>query len=424
MRRPRQQAASLVVNIRWLALHALIGRASWFAALLLVARAVGAGDYGELTFYLALWLIVARGLGLGLDVWVNRAIAGSDDPDARAAAAAAAVGLRLVLVGVAVAAISLAVVWFRPGLIVAVLSFVLVGVRQLAESLREVLVGVYQGHERMRDQALVLLPWEVAQLAAVALLSFTFGVTSPVLLLTVLLAVSYAKVCALLFRLRRFGTRPGAAAYPLGRALREGALLGVVALLALAIGKIDVLLLRGLVDPVTVGNYALAYLFIEAADVLLGTVRQALFPRLTWLAASDPARFRGLLLRGLLFFATIAAAASGAVWLLQGSLLRWLLLDSYPLALAYLPWLSLALPFLSLAGALGSANISCGNQAAVWRLQLLGLTVNVALNLLLIPRYAGFGAVLATLLTYALMTAGHSWILRPQLRPRLHPAHD
>jgi len=405
----------IINNAKWLTLFALFGRASWLISLLLFGRAVGPALFGEFSVYIAFWLIASRFLGLGLEIWVNKSIASNRKETERLKITAIAQRLRVMLVGIGYSLI-LAGSYFLPEALVQFsFVFLLLALRQFAESLREVQVGVLQGREEMKLQAIALIPWDLAQLILVLFCVMIAPMEKFFLLVLLLTLVSFGKIATLRTVIRKHTpSSPKIIVISFleyQNAARESFLFGFGMLLAIGFGKVDILLLKHFSSPEMVGNYSMAYLFLNACGIILGIVRQALFPSLAHFSSSAKDKFIQLASQSsLVFFLSglVGAVLLGAI----GPMLLRLTGSSFTYAPHLLVLLACSLPWIALTSILGNAINAGGLIKKGVCIQLIGLLSNIAANFYWIPQYGGAGAAYAMLLASSVTALGYALILR------------
>ena len=194
------------------------------------------------------------------------------------------------------------------------------------------------------------------------------------------------------------------------KVLKESVFFGISIALALALGKLDIIILRTLTNPVVVGNYSAAYVFLDACVIGLGVVRQALFPNLARLFSTSRKKYLELTVKSSAVLFLIGIVGTVAIILAAPFSLE-IIGKSFDKAPELVRWLSLSLPFLSLSGALGGAVIAAGQAKSAVLIQAAGLLCNIAANYLLIPRYQAVGAACATFLTYFVTSVGYACIV-------------
>jgi len=198
--------------------------------------------------------------------------------------------------------------------------------------------------------------------------------------------------------------------------LSQGWIIYLGSIFAVIYMKIDQVMLKWMVGAEAVGVYAVAAQLSEAWYFLPTAIVASFFPRLIKLHASDTERFnlRFQQLFDMLFILAIAVAI--IVTLVAEPLISLLFGAEYQQSASILVihvWggvfifmRALFSRWILIEGALMFSLITQG----------LGALANISLNLLLIPRYGGEGAALATVMSYAIA----SWVAllaHPKTRP-------
>lgn len=196
-----------------------------------------------------------------------------------------------------------------------------------------------------------------------------------------------------------------------GARARWGGLLGVavpVGLAGLFISiyyRLDAVLLLQLAGEREAGVYGAAYRILDPLLFLPQSVTAAVFPVLSAIRTSDPARVRRLVQRGAEYMAVISLPALAVTVVLSGPIISLLFGPEFARSADVLPVLMIAFVAIcygSLAGALAPV---LGLQ---WRLTIYaatGAAANVALNVVLIPPFGALGSAWATVVTEGLTMA-------------------
>jgi O-antigen/teichoic acid export membrane protein len=173
---------------------------------------------------------------------------------------------------------------------------------------------------------------------------------------------------------------------------------GVLVLVFALYYRIDMMMLEWMRGSEEVGMYAAAYRFVDVVIVLAASLGAPFYPRFSGLVRSDPAGARALLESVWRPFLALALPLSLGVYLVadETTLLLWG--PEFAAAggiLRVLAWVAVPLVWVYVANqALLAAN-------RVWTLAAVytaGALLNVALNLLFIPRHGAQGAATATLI--------------------------
>lgn len=175
--------------------------------------------------------------------------------------------------------------------------------------------------------------------------------------------------------------------------------------------RIDVLLLERLTGSLaTVGQYGLAYRFVDLGAAASGILVTASLPVFSRLNLESPARFSSRSARaawgagGLgLGLALCFTGGGGLLALLGGG-------SAFEAAASYLRVLGWVFPFYFAEAMWGTALIAA--ERARWNVvgNLVGLVTNFALNLYAIPRWGALGAAGATVLSQALEASVYAYL--------------
>lgn len=232
-----------------------------------------------------------------------------------------------------------------------------------------------------------------------------------------------AVVCALQVRAAR---RHAHIAWRAGRALWKPLMkvavpMGIAGVLITIYYQIDSVLLLQLSSPEEAGFYGAAYRFLAPLLVLPAAVMSSFFPVLSAVNASDPERVRRLVQRAAELMTVISLPALAVGVALSDQIVNALYGDQFARTAEVLPVLIIAyvsICFGSLAGFLAPLlNLQ-------WRLAIysgIGAIANIALNVLLIPRYGALGSawvtVVTEVLTMTLMLGTALLTLRLRVQP-------
>lgn len=420
----RRAAAAL--SLLWLA--TLAGAAMTFLAQTLLARRLGPQEFGLFASSLATVTMVAPLAGFGLSQFRLRAY-GAEGWDAdrwsrsslRFSVATTAIAIGIIaawaLAGAPVDAQTRSTLLVLSPLVVGLFAVDLVGSKLRLE-------------ERYRSLAGWQLLTPAGRLAVALLVLAVPSATAPWVALgycivaLVTIALALPQVRAMLggaIDLQGHGPRVAAApASPGVMTLWSQAwAYGLAAVLYPVFFQISTVLLKYLGDDAQAGRYGVAMAVMTAIYLLPATIYQKfLLSKLHRWAVHDKRKFwrvhrlgnRGMLAGGLAIGATLAALAPWAVPMAFGA--------QYRGVVAPLMVLAICIPIRFLSTAIGSALLTEGHMRYRVVAMALAALAAVALNALLIPRYAELGAASATIAAEAVllltMVRGVRRMPRPQ----------
>ena len=376
-----------------------------------VARYLGPRDYGLLSFALAWVALFTPFAALAHERVVVRDLVAS--PDRTHAVLGSAAALRGLGGVAAYAAAVLGMMALRPHDALALQLVMVTAVVMILQPFNVIELW-YQSQVRARDAVLALA---VASLLTAALRvalivskaqlpAFAWATVAEAALVGVMLVAVYQT------RERGLGTWRAALAE--GRSLlRDTAPLLLTGGMIQIYMRIDQVMLGQMASAAELGAYSAAVRLVEAWYFLPTAVVASVFPTIVEAQRSNPALFYERLQRLYGATAALAYAIALPTCLLSGWIVRVLFGAEYAHAAPMLAVLIWSLVFTSLGVARGGFLISMNWTRPYLMTVTLGGVTNVVLNLLLIPRYGGMGAVIASLVAYWVATHGSCFVYRP-----------
>jgi O-antigen/teichoic acid export membrane protein len=193
--------------------------------------------------------------------------------------------------------------------------------------------------------------------------------------------------------------------------LRRSAHIVGAAVLGLIAFNSDLIILRYVHGAETAGYYAAAYMPISLAINLGLAYRMSLLPALSRLAPT-PELQRGLYHTALAHVFAAVAPTAFAGMLLAPAAILFLFGGAYAPAGPVLQLLIWAIPLAQLREPAVAALVAARREDRLLHQNAVGTAVNLALNVLLIPRYGMMGAAIATVATEAVRFALAVWFAR------------
>jgi O-antigen/teichoic acid export membrane protein len=176
--------------------------------------------------------------------------------------------------------------------------------------------------------------------------------------------------------------------------------LGIANMAWLAYNRIDMVMLSKMKTAEALGLYGLVYRFVELAWPVSFLFVVSVYPLLSrYYRSGDGERFRRLLQRSLDILSLLAIGLATGLIVFAEPIISFVASDEFLPAATSLRILSLAIVLIWLGNLIYHALFAIGKQAAAAWAALLGLVVNVGLNLILIPRFGFNGAAAATVVT-------------------------
>lgn len=409
----RPGLARIMGNVGWLSADKLVRLGLGLLVGVWIARHLGPEDFGLLSYAAAFVAIFGIVGTLGLPSIVVRDLV--KDPEGQGTTLGTAAALHLAG-GLAAFALAVAAIgWARPDDPLVRLAVVILG---SALVLRATDVVVYWFEARVRSKYVVWTRSGVfVVFAAVKVALILAG--APVLhFVWALLAEAAVSALALLAVYLRRGPSPGTLRVRWGRATRILGDAWPLALAGIAVGvymKIDKIMLGQMIGNEAVGVYSVAVRLSEVWYFIPMTIVASVFPAIVEAKRQGEALYHRRLQELYDLMVLLALAVAVPMTFLSGWLIMLLFGAAYQAAgpvLAIHIWAAL---FVFLGVASGKWFIVEDRQILSLQRTAAGAAVNVALNLVLIPRFGVVGAAWATVLSYAL--AGMFFdILQPPTR--------
>lgn len=388
-------------NALWLIVAQVAGKAASFLFVVVVARAVEVREFGYFSFaisFVPLFLLLGT---FALDGVLVREIA--RDPGALSELFGAGLVVRcsLGLAGLALA-VALAPLFVGGGTALAAVA--IVGLALFLDELSSLVGAVFKAFEQMQLYALLILVNRLLS-TALALGALALGKGLVAVCVTYLLGSLGALVFGAVALRRRFpaaGIRDVRAPV-VRRLVQTAAPLGVAGVFNTAVFRVDAVMLQAIRGPVELGLYGAAYRFFETLLFATWALSSAALPRMSRAGAGTETKRTFELTAGLVvtFYLPIAVGAPfAAEWLMTT-----IFSARYADAAAIIPVLAAAASFYGLAYLARMGALALGEGSAIAWIAGGVLAVNVAGNLVAIPRWGFEGAAWTMLLTEAVEAA-------------------
>jgi polysaccharide transporter, PST family len=390
---PESGARRYAANAAWLLLAQVAAKGASFVFVVVVARSLGARDFGLFSFALAfvpLFLVFGR---LGLETTVVREIARDRNRLSELFASGLALRVSLGLVGLAIA-LATGPLFLDGGRAWAVLA--VVGAALLLDELSGFVGTVFRAFERMRYHALVVV--------VNRFLSTGLALAVVVLdgdLLAICLVYLAGSAGALAYAYGAFRRNFPPIDWKRGRRsvvralVTTGLPIGVAGILNTALFRVDTVLLQAIRGPVEVGLYNVAYRFFESLLFVAWALGNLTLPRVSRHGAGRAAArdLETAVALSLSFYLPLAVTLPfAAEWLVTA-----VFSEQYASAADTVAVLTAASALYSVAFAARIGAIALGKTVSIAGVAAVALVVNVAANAWAIPRYGFEGAAWSTL---------------------------
>ena len=376
-------------NILKLSLGDFVSKAAYFLAFVYMAQKLGVANYGVLEFAIAVRTYLLLLADAGLELWAIREAAKGVNVSALASRVIPA---RLMLAAIALSATGILTAAPVNANLRRILPLLTLTVLVQAFNLK----WVFMGQERMARVAIGLVASQLVFAGCIVVLVHR---PSDLILVPAAFLAGEIVMAAYFWRLfvQAHGTPKLVADWGGIRSMMQPVLtLGAGQCLGLMNYNVDSILIGVMLGPVAVGWYAAAYKPVTAVLALPVTYYGGLFPALSRSFKDDRERFRVLLMRSLRFTAIFAMPLGVGGTLLAEPVVRLLFGARYAPSIPALQLLSWSAVLVTLRGNFRHTLNAVGKQRLDLACAATAAILNVALNLLLIPRYRIVGAAAAT----------------------------
>ena len=386
-----------------------------FLAAVIIARHLGATDFGVFTFSFAATTLAITIFQAGLTPLVVREIA----RDRRQAPHYLTLSLVVRLIGgviiVAVAAAIFAATR-APGAAAAAVAAASLGLATLMASFTD----VFQAFERMEFVAAVLI---FNNLVLLGLVAYSASVHADVLWVLGAYAAANALslVAAAIVCVAKFATpSPRVSPRALWSFCRRAVPFSLSALVASLYWRSDRILLKIFAGDRAVGIYGAASSIVEGLVLVSGSFREAVYPVLARFWPASPEPFRDASRTAFKFLVALAVPIGVGTSLVAYKLFPFIYGHEYAAGwpvLAVLIWALVAIFVRELTAA---TMFALDMQKLVLASNAIGAATSIAANALLIPRFSFMGAALAGVITAFGTTAFNLILIRAKVR-KIYP---
>lgn len=377
-----------------LAVGELVGKVATLGLLVYAVRALTPLDFGAFNYALAFGAMLAVLPSWGLDALLIQQV-GADTSRlpgqyAQLLLLRTVLAVPVVIVGVTIGMVERPTAQARYAIVALLVAAVLESYAHAPRAAAGVM--------RAQASTAVILALQRIVTAVAGVLSLLFG-TGLVGLSTAYLGATLAGTTALFLWIRRAGVRPAwraVGARELARTARRSVPLGIDALVAMALFRLDVLILGWIHGDTMVAEYSAPKRLVETVLFVAWAVARVAYPAMA-AARDDVRRCLHALRAGVSATAFFFVPFAALMITLGGGILELLFGGYYAdRGTAELSVLSVT-PFFFAIGYLYSyAFVARGQSAVALTTSVVAVVLHLALNLLLIPVWGAMGAAVAT----------------------------
>lgn len=383
-----------------------------------VVRLLGADAFGQYAAVLAFGALFTFIGDLGLSPYLVREVArmrdDEDGPERVRHLVSNVLAIRIILSTIA-AILMIFAAWLTGRPLVMIGAIALGSIGLLMYSVQGTSDAMLAGYERLElSAAAKVINQFVFVLLGVAALALGTGyyglIVASLIGIFVMSNFCWRSVRRLGFRLRQVD--PSIWISMLRAALPFG-------LIGFALGmswQFDSVLLNVFRNDAETGYYNAAYNLIFSAVVISHVLNTSLYPSLSRHVVRETASPSALYERFLRYLIIIALPIAVGGWALADKIVPFLFDRQYLPAIAALRILIWVVPFMYVSEFLGYVVVVAGHERRVARSVLVSTALNVALNIVLVPRFGFKAAAVMTVLTEVVLVSQYVWLLSAVLR--------
>jgi O-antigen/teichoic acid export membrane protein len=388
--------ASILVGVQ------VISKLLGTVLVIVAARLLGVADYGLYTFATTFGLIFGLLAAFGFAQLVAREVARDLSRTGQTLGSILVLEAVLTVVAALAMMVTLRVLHYPADRLWIV---VIIGLSMVLNSVLNVITAFFRAHQRMELEAVTRIVFSVFNLVlGLAVLLAGYGIVP---LALAQLAVFVVVLALSVFLAVRVLARPQfSRSWPAYRQLlvagRPFALSSIFIFIYDGTAIIFLSLFQG--DQVT-GLYAGAMNFVFLFGILPASLVGAVLPALSQLWPGSPVSWLALYRYTIKYLLLMALPIAAGLALVSDEIVPLVLGPAYSSAASILHLAAWLLILVFLNHGLSTALISVDQEKTYLRIVGLALIVNLIANLLLIPAWAAYGAVAASLLTEGLIMA-------------------
>ena len=389
------RSGGLKTQVAYLFGSNLVDRLLGLAGSIVIARYLGASEFGRVGPALVLGALVARLTDVGVSVTLQRDVA--REPANAAPLLARAFGFRALSSGFGLAVV---IVYALAGEGATVRAWlpILAGAGALCAGWFQMFASVWIGCLRTEYLAIAQATYRLLSLALIGVAILVGGGSNAIMLM--LLVASATQLLAGAFITRRAFFAPSVAVSVSScvALVRDSWPIGVSAFSVMAYDRVDTLVASWFLAAAAVGNYFAAYALYSGALTVSNAITSVVFSVFSK-QANDPAALRCAYRRTALLIAALGLAIAACLAVFAPLIVRLVYGARYQMAAGCLRILAIAIVFLFLNNLAGVTLNAMGRQRTTMILVCSAMALNLGLNLLTIPRFGIEAAAWSTVLT-------------------------
>lgn len=362
------------------------------------ARYLGVEGFGVLSFAIALGTILAVFTDLGLGSLTTREI--SRDISLADKYLSNVLSIKLVLSLVAFGFIVLFIQFFSYNYnIEAIYSIYIVCLSYLFINFSSIFYSVFNSYEKMEYQSIGQILNSLLILIGVFIVIFYSLNIVGFALIYLISSIIVLILNVVLFTRKFFLPKLKKDTYFWKSLMKEALPLSFYVVFSIVAFRIDTIMLSILKGAIAVGIYTAGYTLMQALLVVPSMYTTAIFPVLSkfYMTSKDNLAFS--FRKSFKYLFMLGLPISVGVTLLSSQIIEIFYSNTYNLSILVLQIVIWTIPFMFMNALFRTALTSINKQKVLLNTTLLGMAINIVLNLLIIPIYSYIGSAIITVIT-------------------------
>lgn len=163
--------------------------------------------------------------------------------------------------------------------------------------------------------------------------------------------------------------------------------------------KVDIIMISVMKGTIAVGYYSAAYKLLEALMFIPGIFAASIYPVISKLFISSPESLKIVYQKAFEYLTIVSFPIAVGTTLLADKIIHLIYKGEFVQSILALQILVWTVPVIFLSYMLGTMLASINQQKLAFKINLVGMSLNIGMNLILIPKYSFIGASLATVIT-------------------------
>ncbi len=289
------------------------------------------------------------------------------------------------------------------------------GITMLFDSLHLTLYGSLRALGELKYEAISIVGSQFLTLILGSYFLFSgFPLIFLILAFTISSAANVLFVIGVLTIKHKVSLRPSFNKETSRHLIRIAVPFALAAVFARVYSYIDSILLSKMIGDAAVGFYSIPYKITYAFQFIPLALVAALYPRFSEYFVHDKAKLSYIFERGVKYLLLIALPIAIGISILSKDIILLLYTEEYISSVLPLKILIMSLIFSYLSFPIGAFLNACDRQKMQTTIVGVVMLVNIALNLILIPRYDIVGAAIAALVGNILLTV-FGYVIVPKI---------